>query len=133
MHDELFEKSDIVARYRVGPYVEAREGFLRQAGAGGYSRSTLKRIAWVLLIVAEAVHNHGGRISIDQLEKLNRSVRLVNGRRPSRETAKLFRRYGEGWLRSIGALLPEADPLPRFAREVNAFAAYMPSSVVSRR
>ena len=84
MHDELFEKSDIVARYRVGPYVEAREGFLRQAGAGGYSRSTLKRIAWVLLIVAEAVHNHGGRISIDQLEKLNRSVRLVNGRRPSR-------------------------------------------------
>jgi integrase len=125
MHDELFEKSDIVARYRVGPYVEAREGFLRQAGAGGYSRSTLKRIAWVLLIVAEAVHNHGGRISIDQLEKLNRSVRLVNGRRPSRETAKLFRRYGEGWLRSIGALLPEADPLPRFAREVNAFAAYM--------
>ena len=61
MHDELFEKSDIVcgARYRVGPYVEAREGFLRQAGAGGYSRSTLKRIAWVLLIVAEAVHNHG--------------------------------------------------------------------------
>ena len=52
MHDELFEKSDIVARYRVGPYVEAREGFLRQAGAGGYSRSTLKRIAWVLLIVA---------------------------------------------------------------------------------
>jgi site-specific recombinase XerD len=23
MHDELFEKSDIVARYRVGPYVEA--------------------------------------------------------------------------------------------------------------
>ena len=94
MHDELFEKSDIVARYRAGPYVEAREGFLRQAGAGGYSRSTLKRIAWVLLIVAEAVHNHGGRISIDQLEKLNRSVRLVNGRRPSRETAKLFRRYG---------------------------------------
>ena len=71
MHDELFEKPDIVARYRAGPYVEARERFLRQARAEGYSRSTLKRIAWVLLIVAEAVHNHGGRISIDQLEKLN--------------------------------------------------------------
>ena len=65
MHDELFEKSDIVARYRAGPYVEAREGFLRQAGAGGYSRTTLKRIAWVLLIVAEAAHSHGGSISID--------------------------------------------------------------------
>jgi len=94
MHDELFEKSDIVARYRVGPYVEAREGFLRQAGAGGYSRSTLKRIAWVLLIVAEAVHNHGGRISIDQLEKLNRSVRLVTGgdRRGRRQAVPALRR-----------------------------------------
>lgn len=125
MHDELFEKSDIVARYRTGPCVEAREGLLRQAGAGGYSRSTLKRIAWVLLIVAEAAHSHGGSISSDQLEKLRRSIRLVNGRRPSRETAKLFRRYGEDWLRSIGALLPEAEQPGLFARELAAFAAYM--------
>ena len=125
MHDELFEKSDIVARYRAGPYVEAREVFLRQAGAGGYSRTTLKRIAWVLLIVAEAAHSHGGSISIDQLEKLRRSIRLVNGRRPSSETAKLFRRYGENWLRSIGALLPEAKQPGRFARELAAFATYM--------
>jgi site-specific recombinase XerD len=125
MHDEVFEKSDIVARYRAGPYVEAREGFLRQAGAGGYSRSTLKRIAWVLLIVAEAAHSHGGSISSDQLDKLRRSIRLVNGRRPSRETAKLFRRYGEDWLRSIGALLPEPEQPGRFAHELTAFAAYM--------
>ena len=125
MHDELFEKSDIVARYRAGPYVEAREVFLRQAGAGGYSRTTLKRIAWVLLIVAEAAHSHGGSISSDQLEKFSRSIRLVNGRRPSRETAKLFRRYGEDWLRSIGALLPEAEQPGRFARELAAFATYM--------
>ena len=49
MHDELFKKLAIVARYRAGPYVEARERFLRQASAEGYSRSTLERIAWVLL------------------------------------------------------------------------------------
>ena len=125
MHDELFEKSDIAARYRAGPYVEAREGFLRQASAGGYSRSTLKRIAWVLLIVAAAVHSHGGSISIDQLEKLSRNVRLVNGRRPSREAAKMLRRYGADWLRSIGALLPVAEQPGRFARELVAFATYM--------
>jgi len=29
MHDELFKKPAIVARYRAGPYVEARERFLR--------------------------------------------------------------------------------------------------------
>ena len=40
MHDELFEKLDIVARYRAGPDVEARERFLRQASAEGHSLST---------------------------------------------------------------------------------------------
>ena len=63
MHDELFEKLDIVARYRAGPDVEARERFLRQASAEGHSRSTLNRIAWALLFVAEAVQSHGGSIS----------------------------------------------------------------------
>ena len=67
MHDELFEKLDIVARYRAGPDVEARERFLRQASAEGHSRSTLKRIAWALLFVAEAVQSHGGSISSTQL------------------------------------------------------------------
>jgi hypothetical protein len=79
----------------------------------------------MLLIVAAAVHSHGGSISIDQLEKLSRSIRLVNGRQPSRETAKLLRRYGADWLRSIGALLPGAEQPARFARELVVFAAYM--------
>ena len=67
MHDELFEKLDIVARYRAGPDVEARERFLRQASAEGHSRSTLKRIAWALLFLAEAVQSHVGSISSTQL------------------------------------------------------------------
>ena len=108
MHDELFKKPDIVAHYQAGPYVEARERYLRQAAAGGYSRSTLKRIAWVLLIVAEAVQSHGGSISATQLRSLlGRRARLGHGR-PSEATGSLLQRYGENWLHSIGALLPEA-------------------------
>ena len=126
MHDKLFKKADIVARYRAGPYVEDRERYLRQAGAEGYSHSTLKRIAWVLLIVAEAVQSHGGSISSTRLRSLlGRRVRLGNGRRPSQSTGSLFRRYGEDWLRSIGALQPEAAQPPRFARELRAFSEYM--------
>jgi len=49
MHDELFEKLDIVARYRAGPDVEARERFLWQAYAEGLSRSMLKRYPGVAL------------------------------------------------------------------------------------
>jgi site-specific recombinase XerD len=125
MHDELFKKPAIVSRYRTGPYAEGREHFLKQACAEGYSRSTLERIAWVLLIVAEAAQRNGGRISVDRLEKLSRSIPLGNGRRPSGHTASLLRRFGEDWLRSIGALLTEPDQPSRFARELSAFAEYM--------
>ena len=34
MHDELFKRPAIVARYRAGPYAESRERFLKQAYAG---------------------------------------------------------------------------------------------------
>ena len=126
MHDELFEKPTLSLAIGLGRMSRLASASCVRHGAEGYSRSTLKRIAWVLLIVAEAVHSHGGSISVDQLEKLNRRrIRLGNGRRPSGHTAKLFRRFGEDWLRSIGALLPEADPPPRFARELDAFTEYM--------
>jgi len=84
MHDELFKQPAVVARYRAGPYAEPRERFLKQARAEGYSRSTLERIAWVLLIVAEAVQGHGGSIGSTQLKDLLcRRIRLGDRRRPS--------------------------------------------------
>jgi site-specific recombinase XerD len=126
MHDELFKKPVIVARYRAGPYVDARERFLRQASAGGYSRSMLERIAWVLLTTAKAVQSQGGSISSTRLRSLlGQRVRLGNGRRPSEQAASLIRRFGEDWLRSIGALLPDDVQPPWFARELGAFTEYM--------
>jgi site-specific recombinase XerD len=126
MHDELFKQPAVVARYRAGPYAEPRERFLKQARAEGYSRSTLERIAWVLLIVAEAVQSHGGSISLTRLKSLLcRRIRLGNGRPPSEHTAGLLRRFGEDWLRSIGALPPEDGRPPRFARQLSAFTEHM--------
>src|SRR6266481_4492286 len=104
MHDELFKMPAIVARYRAGPYVEARERFLRQASAEGYSRSMLKRIAWVLLTTAKAVQSQGGSISSTRLRSLlGRRIRL----------------------RSIGALRSDDVQPPWFARELGAFTEYM--------
>jgi hypothetical protein len=93
MHDELFKMRAVVARYRAGPYVEARERFLRQASAEGYSRSMLERIAWVLLTTAKAVQSQGGSISSTRLRSLlGRRIQMSNGRRPSQHTASLIRR-----------------------------------------
>ncbi len=126
MHDELFKKRAIVARYRAGPFVEARERFLQQASADGYSRSMLERIAWVLLTTAKAVESQGGSISSTRLRSLlDRRIRLGNGRQPSQYTASLIRRFGEDWLRSIGALLPDSVQPPWFARERDGFTVYM--------
>src|SRR5208282_3767953 len=119
MHDELFKQPAVVARYRAGPYAEARERFLKQARAEGYSLSVLARIAWVLLTVAEAVHPHGGRVSSTRLNSLLfRYIRLSKGRPPSEHTTSLLLRFGEDWLRSMGALLPEAGRPLRVAREL---------------
>src|SRR5258708_6375243 len=91
MHDELFKQPAVVARYRAGPYAEARERFLKQARAEGYSFSTLERIAWVLLTVAEAVHLHGGSVSSTRLKSLLfRHIRLSKGRPPSEHTTSLM-------------------------------------------
>jgi site-specific recombinase XerD len=126
MHDELFKQPAVVARYRAGPFVEPRERFLREAREKGYSRSMLERIAWALLIVAEAVEGHGGSISSIELKcLLRRRIRLGNGRPPSEHTAGLFRRFGEEWLRGTGALLPDDNSPARFARELNAFTEHM--------
>jgi len=126
MHDELFEQPAVVARYRAGPYAESRERFLQQARAVGYSPATLESMAWALLVVAEAIHDDGG-VSYERLRStLLRRVRLKStARPPSANTAKLFLRCAKAWLRSIGALTPEAQRPLKFAGELRAFTEYM--------
>jgi site-specific recombinase XerD len=127
MHDKLFKQPAVVARYRAGPHAESRERFLKQARADGYSPATLHSMAYALLIVAEAVHRDGGSISYKQLRRtLLRRTRLKStARAPSANTTKLFLRCGKAWLRSIGALAPEAVRPLKFAAELRAFTEYM--------
>jgi Phage integrase, N-terminal SAM-like domain len=127
MHDELFKQPAVIARYQGGPYAESREQFLKQSCADGYSPSSLKRVAWSLLVVAKATYRNGGSISAEQLKNtLFRHMRLsVTRRRPSKHTAALFLHFGEAWLRSIGALTAAAEAPLRFASELTAFSEYM--------
>jgi len=102
MHDELFEQPAVIARYRAGPYADSREQFLRQARANGYSQATLARVAWALLIVAEAVHREGGQITSRRLRSVLRRIRFRStARPPSANTIKLLLQPGEAWLRGL--------------------------------
>jgi site-specific recombinase XerD len=126
MHDEIFKHPTVIARYRTGPYVEARERFLRSAHSEGYASSVLERMAWVLLVAAHATHRNGGRLSSDQLRTtLVGAMERRLGRVPSAHTAKLLLRTGEAWLRSMDALVVADEPQCRFFAELRAFADSM--------
>jgi site-specific recombinase XerD len=126
MHDELFKYPTVIARYRTGPYVEARERFLRNARAEGYAPSTLERMASMLLVAAHATHRNGGRLSSEQLRTtLVDYMERRLGSPPSAHTVKLLLRSGEAWLRSMNALTVVEEPAPRFDREMRAFAEHM--------
>jgi hypothetical protein len=125
MHDQLFEQPSAVARYRSGPYAESREQFLRQAQADGYPPATLAQMAWALLIVAEAVHRAGGRITSKQLRSVLRKTRFKStARPPSANTIKLLLQPGERWLRSFA---PFPGPRPWQRRASGLQAARIPA------
>jgi hypothetical protein len=75
MFDELFKQQATVERYWKAPYAESRVRFLKRASEDGYSRSMLKRIAWALLVVAEAVNLDAGPVSRPATYSYNRDSR----------------------------------------------------------
>lgn len=128
MHDELFKHPTVIARYRAGPYVEARECFLRKARDEGYASSTLQRMASFLLVAAHATHRNGGRLGFYQLRAtLVDHMERRLGSPPSAHTVKRLFGIGEAWLRSMNALVPTDEPPqpPRFDTELRAFAEQM--------
>ena len=128
MHDTIFTHPAVIARYRGGPYLEARERFLGSARSEGYAASTLERMASVLLVVADATHRNGGRLRSDQLRaELIGDMERRLGSTPSAHTVKLMLRTGEAWLRSMDALIVVDEPQGRFFAELHAFAEDMRS------
>jgi hypothetical protein len=69
MFDELFNQSFVVARYQNAPHAESSANFLKKAREEGYPISTLERIAWALLVVAQAVNFNAGPITATELER----------------------------------------------------------------
>jgi len=126
MHDELFKQPAVIARYRAGPYTESRERFLRQAHDDGYALSTLQRVAWLLLVAAQATHRNGGHISCELLKAtLVEQMEHRLGRPPSAHTVRMLLHFGEAWLHNMNALSPVEAPPARFDAELRSFAQDM--------
>src|SRR5215831_4355732 len=126
--ETLFRYPAIIARHRAGPFVEARERFLRHCAGRGFAHATLQRYAQEILIIAERVDINAstdleaaitGAADIWSREQHKRH--RVQSLRWSRE---LFVNTATEWLQFLGHLAaPKPKTLP-FAEQLADFAAY---------
>jgi len=129
MIEDLFKRPTILVRYREGPLATAREAFLEQCAQEGYSRSMLRKIAWVLLAVALNIDIDHGNMSTQDIERaVDGRVRF--SRRPpraneSRWTRQMFIHFATEWLRRLGRLQEAPAAQNAFAPQIDAFAKHM--------
>lgn len=128
MYETLFKHPGVLARYREGPYAEAREQFVESCARHGYSRRMQVKIAWVLMTVAPAVDLSNGALTRRDVQcaiaRRRHVLRRPGGVTDATSSRAVFIRFVEAWLRSMG-LLAEPATRHRFAEEINAFATYL--------
>jgi hypothetical protein len=127
MFERLCKLPAVLARYREGPLADARERFLVQCAASGYSRSMLQKIAWVQLAVARHLDLDHGTVTARDLE------RVIDGRTRFRRgpagpdspgSHQFFLHIVTEWMRTLGCLAPPPAGDRPFAVELAAFAQH---------
>lgn len=127
MFDSLFKQPAVLARYRQGPLLEAREQFLRQCAGNGYSRSMLQKIAWIQLSLAHRLELDHGKVTALDVELAIESRKRVRSS-PSQDSHgswQLFTHVANEWVRSLGYLEPPREVESPFGFEITSFARYL--------
>jgi site-specific recombinase XerD len=129
MYEALFKRPTVLARYREGPFAEARERFIERCAARGYSRSMLKKIAWVLLAVARSIDIDHGNVTVHDIEvavdSRTRVKRSPTHAHDSPGSRQLFVHVVTEWVRSLGILAPSAETERPFTAQIDAFARHL--------
>jgi len=130
MFDTLFTYSCILARHRASPYAESRARFLEHCSDLGYPHSSLRKIAWVLLVFSQSIDLSGpGRITRQEIEyAVDHRIRYARRPEPatdSKSSRLLFIHVATEWLRFLDRLEEsQCEPKP-FASYVESFARFM--------
>ena len=129
MIEDLFKSPTILARYREGPLAEARDEFLKHCAKEGYSRSMLRKIAWILLAVANSIDIDHGNVTTQGIElAVDSRIRFKRQAIRAKEsvwTRQMFIHFATEWVRHMGILqqLPKAQN--NFTALIDVFAKYM--------
>jgi site-specific recombinase XerD len=128
MYETIFRNRDVLARYRGGPYAQARERFVEDCAKQGYTHRTLVKIAWILMAVASGIDLGNGKVTRKDVEHAVDSrrhfLRRPDGATDAASSREIFIHFVIAWLRSMD-LFVEAMVEHKFGDQTGAFVAYM--------
>src|SRR6516165_4696340 len=130
MHETLFVYPATLARYRAVPLLAERERFLTRCDKQGYTHRGLRKIAWLLLIIASTSLARSRRVSLDEIEQVARRHRVqfiqhAPGRGNCRTTRRLFMHTAVTWYGFLGRLAPSKLSCGPFSAHLDAFEQFM--------
>ena len=130
MHATLFVYPATLARYRAAPLLPERERYLVYCDKQGYTRSGLRKIAWLLLVIASTRLASSRRVSIEEIEQVARRHRVrflqhAPARGNCRTTQRLFMYTAAAWYGFLGRLAPSTPSRGRFSTQLDAFEQFM--------
>lgn len=129
MFENLFNHPLVVTRHRTAPFAESREQFLVYCKERGYRHSTLRKIAWILLVLSQNENLCGSNqvthqqieFAVDHRDHLNRHENSVH----AASSRQMFIHIATDWFRFTGSL-EELQPVRGpFSHYVDEFAHFM--------
>ncbi|NQZ11842.1 MAG: site-specific integrase, partial [Algicola sp.] len=130
MFDTLFTRPHTLARHYSAPFRESRASYLSYCKAQGYPRSSLQKIAWVLLVFSQSIDlGQSGRITRKEVEfAVDHRIRFYQRKEPVRESKSsrlLFICTAIAWLRFLGNFEESPHKPSVFSNHVEDFAEFM--------
>ena len=144
MFETLFTYRGVQRRHQQGRAADARERFLSHCADQGMARTTLRRIARELLVIADRIEVTAGQtIALPDIEafaaRWAREQQRRHRARQSRWSRELFVQTATSWFRFLGYLdqpalkpTPFADSLRDFAAQASSERGLSPVTVRNR-
>ncbi len=130
MFDTLFTHPHTLARHYAAPCLECRLSYLSYCKGQGYPRSSLQKIAWVLLVFSRSIDLYRpGKFTRKEIEfAVDHRIRFKRQPKPVKESKSsrlLFIGTITAWLRFQG-YFEEANFEPRpFSSQVEGYVKFM--------
>lgn len=130
MFTALYTRPAVLARHRTAPCAESRERFLEHCAEQGYCPSSLRKIAWILLVLSQNSHLRSSNgVTRQQIESaVDHRVHLIrrhNHLGHAASSRQMFIHIATAWCRFRKCLAdPKIEQRP-YSVYIDRFVAFM--------